>query len=417
MAEINLSCGISAHRKKVEENSVVYDDNLAEYFARLNHTKPRPKIYVNSGENEINDKGYWVRQRNWLITPFGDKKGDLKADKDRYIIYWTPLCNWSNRPVIARDLLGLQDVIKDYAVDKTGESNKYGWGFPKENDFRDPITGVYFLSDLYTNADPSFEGRATTPTLADYKEKKAVNNDYHRLTNYLEVQFRAFQPKDAPDLYPVKYRKEIDDFNDWLFPNINDGHYRQAFAQSPEAYADGQKAFSEGLDKLEERLSTNRFLFGDYILDSDIRLYVSLIKWELDFYVFAGPQKKRITEYKNIWGYIKELYNVPEFKRYTNIPRPNTSSSNKGGEGNYLSRIASKIDWDKELLSDGSRKALSSDPENIFLRHKEGESILDYQSEISNTKWNDKSYAVRADKNYVLTPDPSINPLKGKLKN
>ena len=51
MAEINLSCGIGAHRKKVEENSVVYDDNLAEYFARLNHTNPRPKIYVNSGEN------------------------------------------------------------------------------------------------------------------------------------------------------------------------------------------------------------------------------------------------------------------------------------------------------------------------------------------------------------------------------
>ena len=275
MAEIKLECGIAAHKAKLaqQNNSVKieYTDNLAEYFAKENGSKPRPGLH----KGEIDERGFWVRQPNYLITPFGDKEGDLKADKDRYIIYWSPGCNWSNRPVIARDLLGLQDVIKDYIVSHTGETNKYGWGFPEEPLFKDKYTGVHFLSDLYLNADPNFTGRATTPTFADYKQKKAVNNDYHRLTNYLEVQFRKFQPKDAPDLYPVKYRKEIDEFNDWLFPNINDGHYRQAFAQSPEGYKDGQKAFHNALAKLDERLATNRFLFGDYVTDSDIRAYVS----------------------------------------------------------------------------------------------------------------------------------------------
>ena len=144
-------------------------------------------------------------------------------------------CNWSNRPVLVRDILGLQDVIDEVVVDKTGETNVYGWGFPYEKAFRDPKTGAYFLAEFYKNADENFKGRSTTPTLVDVKTKKAVNNDYHRLTNYIEVYFRPYQKTDI-DLYPVKYRKEIDEFNDWLFPTTNNGHYRMAFCQSPEAY-------------------------------------------------------------------------------------------------------------------------------------------------------------------------------------
>lgn len=413
MAE-NNACSLEAHRAKVEaeKKNIKYTDEVAEYLAGLNHTKPRPTI----NQGEIDEKGFWVRQKNSLITPFGDKEGDLKADKDRYIIYWNPGCNWSQRPVIVRELLGLQDVIKEQKVNHTGESNKYGWGFPDQENFKDATTGVNFLSDLYTNANPNYTGRATTPTLADYKEKKAVNNDYHRLTNYLEVQFRAFQPVDAPDLYPVKYRKEIDEFNDWLFPNINDGHYRQAFAQSPEAYNDGHAAFHAALEKLDERLATNRFLFGDYITDSDVRAYVSLIKWETDFYLAAGPQKKRISEYKNVWEYVKELYSIPAFARYINR-HTKAKDDTRGDFGSYIFRIVSKIDLDEFLKTDHARKALSADPENVFLKHPAGETAEDYQSVISTTKWNDPSQEVRADKNFKLSVDASVNPLKGKLHN
>ncbi|MBP5151922.1 MAG: glutathione S-transferase C-terminal domain-containing protein [Lachnospiraceae bacterium] len=413
MAE-NNACSLEAHRAKVEaeKKNIKYTDEVAEYLAGLNHTKPRPTI----NQGEIDEKGFWVRQKNSLITPFGKEAGDLKADKDRYIIYWNPGCNWSQRPVIVRELLGLQDVVKEQKVNHTGESNKYGWGFPDQENFKDATTGVNFLSDLYTNANPDYTGRATTPTLADYKEKKAVNNDYHRLTNYLEVQFRAFQPVDAPDLYPVKFRKEIDEFNDWLFPNINDGHYRQAFAQSPEAYNDGHAAFHAALEKLDERLATNRFLFGDYITDSDVRAYVSLIKWETDFYLLAGPQKKRISEYKNVWEYVKELYSIPAFSKYINR-HDKAKNDTRGDFGSYIYRIVSKIDLDEFLKTDHARKALSADPENVFLKHPAGETVEDYQSVISATKWNDPSQEVRADKKFELSVDASINPLKGKLHN
>lgn len=398
----------------MSENKIKYTDELAEYFAKQNNTKPRAG-WTNI---EVDEKGFWIRQANYLTTPFGDKPGQNKVQSRHYVIYWNPGCNWSNRPVIARDLLGLHDEIKDYIVEGTGESNKYGWGFPGEDDFKDPYTGVYFLSDLYTNADPGFTGRATTPTFADYVEKKALNNDYHRLTNYLEVAFRALQPKDAPDLYPVKYRKEIDEFNDWLFPNINDGHYRQAFATSPEGYKDGHDAFHAALEKLDERLATNRFLFGDYITDSDIRAFVSLVKWEAGFYLLVGPQKKRIREYKNVWEYVKELFQVPAFRDNTlpYLPKRGKDTPLVAGQ-NYITRVASTVNWEEYFASDGARKALSDDPDNIFLKHPENESVEDYQTEISVTKWNDPRQEIRADKNFILSVDASINPLKGKLKN
>ena len=409
----NISCSIAARRSaRSAANTIKYTDEVAEYLAVKNGTKPRPDIQ----QGEIDENGFWVRQPNLLIRPFGSGEGDLKADADRYIIYWNPGCNWSQRPVIVRELLGLTDVIKAQKVGHTGEHNRYGWGYPDQKDFADPTTGVNFLSDLYTNADPNYTGRATTPTLADYVQKKAVNNDYHRLTNYLEVQFRHLQPADAPDLYPVKYRKEIDEFNDWFFPNINDGHYRQAFAQSPEAYNDGHAAFHAALEKLDVRLATNRFLFGDYITDSDIRAYVSLIKWETDFYLAAGPQKKRVSEYKNVWEYVKELYSIPAFSKYINR-HTQAENDRRGDFSSYIYRVVSRLDLDEFLKTDHARKALSQDPENVFLKHPAGETAQDYQSVISTTKWNDPSQEVRADKDFKLSVDASINPLKGKLKN
>lgn len=390
-----------------------YTDELAEKYAVETGAAARPKETI----SEIDERGAFIRQPNAFIRPFGDKEGDLKADIDRYIVYWATGCNWSNRPLIAREILGLQDVIKDYRVDHTGESNKYGWGFRNEEDHKDPNTGVYFLSQLYHNANPDFKGRATTPTFADYKEKKAVNNDYHRLTNYIEVQFRPFQAPDAPDLYPKAYRKEIDQFNDWLFPHINNAHYRMAFCQSPEAHHEAFDDFYESLDKLEVRLSNNRFLFGDFITDSDIRAYVSLIRWDVSYYKNVGPTKHRIQDYPNIWGYVKELNSIPAFHKYSDpaVLAASHASNKQSLFADYNSRILAKENWAEVYKDDGSRAKLSNHPDEIYLRHPAGETYEEYASEISRTIWNSPSWEDRNPKNGVLDVDASINPLKGKI--
>ncbi|MBO4845597.1 MAG: glutathione S-transferase C-terminal domain-containing protein [Lachnospiraceae bacterium] len=399
------ACSIAAHSAAVK-NISDYTDEEAALHAKEVGVDPRPKETV----SEIDERGVFVRQPNAFITPFGNREGQLKAEAGRYAIYWMHGCHWSNRPVIARDILGLTDVIYDQATSHSGPSNIYGHGFGDKPDHKDPLTGAYFLSEFYKKADPNFTGRATTPTLVDIKEKKAVNNDYHRLSNYIEVYFRRFQPVDAPDLYPVKYRKEIDEFNDWLFPTVNNGHYRMAFCQSWVAYNEAYEDFYDALEKLDKRLETNRFLFGDYITDSDIRLYVTLVRWETSYYHNVGPMKKRITEYKNIWGYVKELFGIPEFRKYTFFEFPENTT--KGIFAPYPQRIASQVPYDELWKSDGERKKLSKTPDEIYRKHPDGETYEDYETEISVSKWNSKDQKERDPRNVSISIDPSVNPIK-----
>lgn len=388
----------------------IYTDAEAEEHAKEVGANPRPKETI----SEIDERGAFIRQPNAFIKPFGDGEDDLKAEDNRYAIYWAHGCHWSNRPVIVRDILGLTDVIKDAYTTHSGQSNVYGHGFGDNEGHKDPLAGAYFLSEFYKNADPEYKGRATTPTFVDLKEKKAVNNDYHRLSNYIEVQFRKFQPVDAPDLYPVKYRKEIDEFNDWLFPHINNGHYRMAFCQSWEAYNEAYEDFFDSLEKLDKRLETNRFIFGDYITDSDVRLYVTLVRWETSYYRNVGPIKKRITEYPNIWGYVKDLYSLPVFKKYTFFEFPTSNAS--GIFKSYPERIAAQVPYEKLWATNGERKKLSSTPEQVYKQHPANETAEDYQTVISSTIWNSPVWADRNPANGVLAVDASINPIESKLR-
>ena len=413
---VNTSCSIFARKNKNEH--VDYTDLEAEENAKKVGAIPRPIATL----NEIDERGVFIRQPNYFITKFGDKEGELKAEPNRYIIYWTYSCNWSNRPVIASEILGLNDVIYNEVVLNTGETAKYGWGFGAYNDHKDPYTGAYFLSEFYKNADKNFNNRATTPTLVDLKTLKAVNNDYHRMSNYIEVYFYPFQ-KTNIDLYPKDFRDVIDEFNDWLFTTVNNGHYRMAFGQTPEAYKEGYDDFYDSLEKLDKRLETNRFLFGDYITDSDIRLYVTLVRWETWYYKDIGPAKQRITEYKNIWGYVKDLFSLPEFKKYTFFPKKGLSSGVDIAQNNdflqtYDERISYKIDYNERWKSDGTRAKLSNDTD-VYLRHKANETFEDYKSDIKDTIWNSLDIENRNPRNpkVTLSIDASINPLKGLLKN
>ena len=122
--------------------------------------------------------------------------------------------------------------------------------------------------------------------------------------------------------------------------------------------------------------------------------------------------KKRITEYKNIWGYVKDLFSVPEFRRYTFFE---FRTDNPDFFKPYSERIAPKIDYDKAWKSDGERKNISDDPDNIYLHTNI--SYEDYQTEISVSHWNGKAWSDRNPFNRTISVDPSINPLKGLLKN
>lgn len=211
-----------------------------------------------------------------------------------------------NNGVYKATFLGLEDAVKVEIVDWTDREENLGWEFVNSPDHINPETGAQFLSELYYNADEEYTGRTTVPAFVDYKTKKVVNNDYHWLTNHLETAFRPFHKKGAPDLYPEELRPEIDKLNKWLFENVNNAVYRAQFAESLQAFADGYETFFAGLDAMEERLADKRFLFGDYVTDSDIRLYTTIARLDVSYSRNIGPCKHRLVDYPNLWGYARD---------------------------------------------------------------------------------------------------------------
>nr|WP_121977642.1 glutathione S-transferase C-terminal domain-containing protein [Lentilactobacillus raoultii] len=275
------------------------------------------KISTDENNHEIAKDGTFKRQDNQFKQKFGSGPHELTPEPFRYRLIWGEICPWSNRAAIVRKLLGLEDVISVGKVSPIRTSE--GWNFTLDLNDVDPILGIHYLGEAYLKADPNYSRRATIPALIDVKTGKVVNNDYHTLTNQFETAFNPFQKNDAPDLYPENLRKDIDALNDILFHEINNAVYQAGFAKSQEAYEAAYDKFFKRADWLEERLATRRFLFGDQLTDSDIRLYVTLTRFDAAYYPVFHVNRNRLIDFPNLWRYARELYQIPAFRETTNF--------------------------------------------------------------------------------------------------
>lgn len=269
---------------------------------------------------EFGEKGRFIRQKNRFTTPFGKAEGELPVEANRYRILWAPVCPWAHRSIIVRKLLGLEDVISVGTLDPIRPNiEKIDWAFTLDEGNVDPVLGIHLLSEAYKKADPDYEGRATVPAVVDLTTGKVVNNDYFNLTKYWEIEWKEFHKDGAPDLYPEELRDQIDELNDILFHEINNGVYKAGFAKSQEAYDEAVNLVFNRLDWLEERLEHSRYLFGDKITESDIRLYVTLARFDIAYYNGFRVNKKMLKDYPNLWGYARDLYQQPGFGETTDF--------------------------------------------------------------------------------------------------
>ena len=334
--------------------------------------KPRPNIQ----NTEVDENGNFVRQQNLFTVPFGDEEGLNEVAAGKYRLIWAKGCNWSNRASIVRELLGLDESISINLVNMSSADIGYGWEFVYDENHRDPVLGTRFLAEHYSKSIPGIDGRATVPALIDVTTGKVANNDYHKLTNYFEVDFRKFHKEGAPDLYPEELREEIDKLNEWLFHNINNGVYKIQFAVSYKAYQNAYDNFYAAMDILEDRLSHSRFLFGDYVTDSDVRLYVTLARLDSAYAQNMGPTKHRLVDYPNLWGYARDLWQIPAFQNNTyfvDFSAHFQSDKNGGARREFLSyteRFVREINFDELWGSAHGRQWLSSDPANKFIIEK-----------------------------------------------
>ncbi|BAQ24421.1 glutathione S-transferase domain protein [Streptococcus troglodytae] len=270
---------------------------------------------------EVDKSGRFIRQRNRFTTSFGDKEGQLPVEKNRYRLLVSYACPWAHRQLIVLKLLGLDDVISIGVVDpiRPTDVERTDWAFTLDEEGVDPVLKIHYLSDIYLKTDPTYQGRFTVPAVVDLKTDQLVNNDYFNLTRYWETQWTAFHKPDAPLLYPQALQSQIDDLNDIIFHEINNGVYKAGFATSQEAYEENFDLVFNRLDWLEKRLGQSRYLFGNQLTESDIRLYVTLARFDVAYYNGFNLNRNRLVDFPNLWAYARDLYSIPAFKETTHF--------------------------------------------------------------------------------------------------
>lgn len=259
-------------------------------------------------------KGGFVRQdsqfRN-LVTP--DGAGGFRAEAGRYHLYVALICPWASRTLAARKLKGLEEAISVSVVEP--ELDAEGWRFAAG---ADPVNHTRHIHEIYTLADPAYTGRATVPVLWDKQRRAIVNNESADILRIFNAGFGEIARNDI-DLYPEHLRAGIDALNAAVYAKLNNGVYRCGFATTQLAYEEAFHGVFEMLDELEERLTSGPWLFGEELTEADIRLFVTLVRFDAAYYGLFKANLRRIVDYPNLDAYMKRLLEIPAFRDTVNI--------------------------------------------------------------------------------------------------
>ena len=250
--------------------------------------------------------------RSWVTSdgaPGPSGEGGFSAAADRYHLYVAINCPWAHRTMIVRRLKKLEDVI-GMSVVSPGR-HEQGWEFDRAREaYSDTLLGKTYLHEIYSHGQADYSGRVTVPVLWDKEREVIVNNESSEIIRMFNDAFSAFTG-DNYDFYPGDRRAVIDEWNDLVYDTVNNGVYRTGFARSQEAYEESFDALFDTLDKLEAQLESNRYIAGDRITEADWRLFPTLVRFDVAYFGAFKCNKRRIVDYPNIWGYTRELYQIP----------------------------------------------------------------------------------------------------------
>jgi len=235
-----------------------------------------------------------------------DGSSGYKAEPDRYHLYISWACPWAHRTAILRKLKGLEEAISLSVLHPVmGEE---GWAF--SDAYPDQLNDASYLSEIYTKADKEYTGRVTTPILWDKKEETIVNNESRDIMRMLDTEFEAFT-KESANFYPEGLREEIDRTLDELYEPVNNGVYRAGFATEQDAYEEAVTELFEALDRWEGVLSGRRYLCGDRTTEADWAFFTTLVRFDPVYHYHFKCNLRRVVDYPNLWGYLKDLYQRP----------------------------------------------------------------------------------------------------------
>ena len=280
--------------------------------------------WTQKGYDTESNKGRFKRSesqfRNWVTadgSPGPDGKGGFKAEPGRYHLYVSLACPWAHRALIFRRLKGLESHIGLSVVN--WRMGKEGWTFaPGPGVVPDPINHAQRLYEVYLAADPEYSGRVTVPVLWDTEQNTIVSNESADIIRMFNSAFDDVVALPG-DYYPEALRPQIDEVNQRVYDTVNNGVYKAGFATTQDAYEEAVVPLFDTLDWLEQRLSKTRYLCGERLTEADWRLFTTLLRFDP---VYVGHFKcnlRRIQDYPNLSGLLRELYQVPGVKDTVNF--------------------------------------------------------------------------------------------------
>lgn len=242
------------------------------------------------------------------VSPYRGSIGDaaFPAEADRYHLFVNAGCPWAYRTILYRALKRLDGLV-GLSLTRAAAGPE-GWTF---GDVPEPILGARHMHHVYSAADPTFTGRCTVPVLWDLRQGTIVNNESADIIRMFDSAFDDFAGVNPVRYYPARLAAEIDELNDWVYSDVNNGVYRCGFARSQEAYDKAFDVLFAALDRLDRRLAGSRYLCGGEITEADWRLFSTLVRFDLAYHGQFRCNRNMLIEFEHLWPYTRDLYQQP----------------------------------------------------------------------------------------------------------
>lgn len=287
-------------------------------------------IMARTALDEMSDTGAFKRSpstfRNFISR---DQTSEFPAEAGRYHLYISYACPWASRCLSYLKLKGLDHAISFTAVrpiwERTKENDEhFGWVFPENSEIEpgaepDSLNGTRSIRGLYELASTNYAGKYTVPVLWDKKLKTIVSNESSEIIRMLNTEFNDIAKNASLDLYPSQLQAEIDDVNEYVYDTINNGVYKCGFAKKQGPYDEAVEKLYQALDRCEQILSQQRYLCGRTLTEADVRLFVTLIRFDEVYTVHFKCNKKLLREYPNLFNYTKDIYQIPGMSSTVNM--------------------------------------------------------------------------------------------------
>lgn len=245
--------------------------------------------------------------RSWITA---NGSSGFKAEPDRYHLYVSYACPFAHRTILVRKLKKLEFVISMSVLNPDWGSPQ-GWVFGGWSDAtKDTVNGRDYLYQVYLQAKPDFTGKVTVPVLWDKQQGTIVNYESAEIMRMLNNEFHAYGDATI-DLYPSDLRAQIDEVNAFVAFRVNNGVYNAGFASTQEKYDVAINVLFDALDTLEARLSNRQFLVGDRLTEADLRLFVTLVRFDTVYYNSLNCNVHQLVDYPNLWDYTRRIYQLP----------------------------------------------------------------------------------------------------------